>query len=284
VACFNEENQVVILDQETGDQKEIEAKEPLRCAASQHYAAIATFEDGIHMFSLDGVRAQSVPYSAEAMSVAFHPHNTNILAIGCKDGLLHIWDVSTQSYVSSFKQHSDGITAVRFTPDYHLFLSSWDHTASIVSLDEQFEYVSSVKFEGHTFWVNNILPLPSSNQCVTCSNDSTVRVWDCETGVCLRTLTEHRDSVASIAMHPSGLHFASGSYDETVIIWSSETFEVLHRTQFPSLVHSLMFVESDTLYVGMYEHGVMSCSVLTGKVGPVIMTGTGCITDISLGQ
>ncbi len=192
-----------------------------------------------------------------------------------------MWSLSTQTYVSSFKEHAYGITNIRWESDCRLFLSSWDHTASIITLDEHFQYVLLIKFEGHTFFVNDILPLPPK-QCVTCSRDRTIKVWDCETGACLRTLTEHTQEVLSLAMHTNRRCFASGSWDQSVLIWSSETFEVLHHMQFPSSVHSLLFVEDDAVYVGVYEHGVMSCSVLTGEIGRMIIPVTGRIADLSL--
>ncbi len=142
----------------------------------------------------------------------------------------------------------------------------------------------SVKLKRHTNWVQDIIPFLSSNQCVTCSYDQTIKVWDCETGACLRTLMEHTKWVTSLAMHPNGLYFASGSHDRSVIIWSSETFGVLHRMQIPSLVHSLVFGENDTLYVGVYNQGVMPCNSLTGEVGPVIIPGTDDVPGLSIGK
>jgi WD40 repeat protein len=114
--------------------------------------------------------------------------------------------------------------------------------------------------------VFDILPIPIAKHCVTCSYDRTIKVWNCETGECLRTLTEHTYWVTSMAMHPNGLCFASGSGDQTVIIWSCETFEILRRIIFPDRVHSIVFGESETLYAGLsgfLDH--------TGEVGPVII-------------
>jgi WD40 repeat protein len=284
VACFFNENRVVIYDLETGVHKEIEIYWPLKCASSQHFVAITTIEDGLHLFTIDSVLVHIVSDSTEASCVDFHPRNTNVVAIGYDDGTVRMWDISTQVYVSSFKEHISIITDIRFAPDCRLFLSSEDKTASIVRLDAQYQISSSVKLEGHTRCVLVTVPFPFSNNCITCSDDSTVKVWDCENGMCLRTLTEHTHDVSALAMHPKGKYFASASHDRTVVIWSSETFEVLRRIFFPSSVNSLVFDERDTLYAGVYDHGVMSCNGLTGKVGPVIIPGTGSIRSLSLGK
>jgi WD40 repeat protein len=51
---------------------------------------------------------------------------------------------------------------------------------------------------------------------VTGSDDKTVRVWDLDTGACLRTLKGHLDSVRSVALHADGLRVVTGSWDKTV--------------------------------------------------------------------
>ncbi len=284
MACMTDLNLVVIHDLATGDQKKIEVNEPLKCASSQHVIAVTTSETGMHLYSTHGDFIHIVPDSTDTQCGAFHPHNTNMLAIGYKDGTVRIWDVSADAYVSSFKQHTDQIFNIRFAPDGRLLLSSADKTASIVTLDDDFQFVSLVKLKGLSVWVNDILTLLSFNQCVTCSDDKAIKVWDCETGACLRTMTEHGASVFALALHLNAKSFASGSFDLTVIIWSSETFEVLHRILFPEPVQALLFSRRNTWYVAVYDHGVMSGNGLTGDVGPVIIPGTGYCESLSLGK
>jgi WD40 repeat protein len=283
-ACMYHENRVVIHDLETGDQMEINVNNPWKCAASQYFFAVTTSRSGLHLFSADGVLVHIVPDSTEAYCVAFHPRNTNILAMGYLDGTVRLWNVLLQAYVSSIRQHYRQIPNIRFTSDCRLFMSSYDNDASIATLDDQFQIVSSVNLEGHTDLVNDIIPLPDTSQCVTCSDDDNIKVWDCETGACLRTLTQHTDCVTSLAMHPNGQHVASGSYDRSVIIWSSETFAVLHHIPFPSWAQSLVFGESDTLYVGVHDHGLMSCNALTGETGRVIVSAILSVGCLALGK
>ncbi len=284
MACLYDENRVVIHDLETGEKKELEDEQPCKCAASQYALAMTTSEDGLHLCSTDGVLIHIVPESTNASCVVFHPRNANILAIGYKDGTVRMWDVSSQTYCWEFKEHINQITNIRFALDGHMFLSSCDYSSSIVTLDDQFQNVSSVKLKGHTSWVTDIIPLPISNQCITCSFDKTIKVWDCDNGACLRTLTEHTDAVRALALHPKGQQFSSGSEDKSIIIWSSETFEVLRRFKLPYLADSLQYGEVDTLYTSVYKHGVMSCNALTGKVGPVIIPAIGFISGIALGM
>jgi WD40 repeat protein len=283
VACTANENRVVILDLDTSDQEMVEVKYPWKCAASQQYIAVTTHADGLHLFTLGGNIVQVIPDSKNAYCAAFQRHNPTLLAIGFRDGCARIWDVRAQAVMSSFKEHNYYITSIRFALDGRLFISSKDTTASIVTFDSKYLIQSHIKLNGHTNWVNDILPL-ISNQCVTCSNDKTIKVWDCTTGACLHTLKEHPGDVTSLAMSTKAGIFASGSLDRSVIIWSSETFERLHRIELTDGVQSFEVGDSGTLYVGVYSHGAISCNVITGEVGPVVIPSRGSVEGLAIGM
>ena len=55
------------------------------------------------------------------------------------------------------------------------------------------------------------------HRLVTGSKDTTVRVWNIQTGACLRTLDGHTDSVTDVAY--DGVTIISTSDDNTVRIW-----------------------------------------------------------------
>jgi WD40 repeat protein len=60
-------------------------------------------------------------------------------------------------------------------------------------------------------------------RAVTGSDDKTVRVWDLDTGACLRTLQGHTGSVWSVALHADGRRAVTGSDDKTVRVWDLDT-------------------------------------------------------------
>ena len=51
------------------------------------------------------------------------------------------------------------------------------------------------------------------------SFDSTVRLWDPDSGKCLHTLEHHTQPVYSVAFSPDGRFLATGSRDKLCVIW-----------------------------------------------------------------
>jgi WD40 repeat protein len=284
VACLYIENRVVIHDTETNKQKEIGLNRPWRCAASRHHIAVATDEDGLHLFTRDGDLILIIPDSNQASCVAFHPLQRDFLGVGFQDGSVRIWTVLGQQYVFAVKNHADYIHSIRFAEDGRLFLSSCDFVATILTLNSNFQEISKVKLTGHTRSVRNVLPLPSSDQCLTCSDDTTVKVWDCQTGTCLRTLTQHSESVFALALHSNRQIFASGSSDRFVFIMSSATLDVLRCIQLSDWAQALVFGEHDALYAGVRSRGVVSCNTLTCETGPVVIPCKGHVVGLALGM
>ncbi|MBR6863354.1 MAG: hypothetical protein IKM75_00695 [Bacteroidales bacterium] len=81
--------------------------------------------------------------------------------------------------------------------------------------------------EGHTHKINVLVTSPDGKRCVSGSSDRTLRVWDIESGQCLRTLEGHKSCVLSVSLSPDGKHFVSGSGDKTLRIWDIETGKCL---------------------------------------------------------
>ena len=56
---------------------------------------------------------------------------------------------------------------------------------------------------GHTDWIGRIAWSPDGRLLASPSEDETIRLWDAQTGECLRTLEGHKKGVRSVAFDPT---------------------------------------------------------------------------------
>ncbi len=63
------------------------------------------------------------------------------------------------------------------------------------------------------------------------SADKTIRIWDVESGECIKTLIGHQEDVWRVIYSPDGKYIISGSHDRTIKIWDVETGECLRTLE-----------------------------------------------------
>ncbi|MBD3190405.1 MAG: NACHT domain-containing protein [Candidatus Heimdallarchaeota archaeon] len=76
---------------------------------------------------------------------------------------------------------------------------------------------------GHTGWVNACAFSPDGGHILSASWDSTLKVWDAQTGEEQQTLKGHTDVVNACAFSPDGLQVLSASHDGTLKVWDVST-------------------------------------------------------------
>ncbi len=119
-------------------------------------------------------------------------------------------------------------TAQRFAHDAHLLdTGTTAHTPTRpVSHINPVPVPSSnlaLTLTGHSEGVRGTAFSPDRSLLVTASDDHTARVWDTDTGYCLRTLTGH-SAVNWVAVSPDGhLLATAGGGDGTVQLWDMDT-------------------------------------------------------------
>ena len=79
--------------------------------------------------------------------------------------------------------------------------------------------------EGHKGDVYSVAVTPDGRMAVSGGVDKTIRVWDIETGECLKTLEGHTNSVWSVAVTPDGRMAVSGIRDNTLRVYDIESGE-----------------------------------------------------------
>lgn len=76
---------------------------------------------------------------------------------------------------------------------------------------------------GHRLAVTKVLFHPIFNVCVSASEDTTIKVWDYESGSIEKTLKGHTDAVQDVCFNADGSVLASCSADLSIKLWDFET-------------------------------------------------------------
>lgn len=96
--------------------------------------------------------------------------------------------------------------------------------------------------KGHIENVTDAIYSPDGNLISTASGDMTIRLWDSNTGMCLKVFTGHTHTVTKTAFSPNGQLLASSSVDQSVRIWIISNGEnILTLTGHGDVVNSVAF-------------------------------------------
>lgn len=118
---------------------------------------------------------------------------------------------------------------------------------------------------GHSASVRSVIFSPNGKTLASSSWDSTIRLWDVESGKELRTI---RNSADALAFSPDGKILASAGYGYTVEFWDVASGEKLRTLNgHSSTVESISFSpDGRTLASGSLDSAIKIWDVATGKV------------------
>ena len=80
--------------------------------------------------------------------------------------------------------------------------------------------------EGHSSFVSAVTFSPNGHFIASASSDSTVQIWETQTGALRSALEGHSKAVRAVAFSPDSQLIASASHDKTVRLWDAQTGSV----------------------------------------------------------
>lgn len=168
----------------------------------------------------------------------------SLIASGGHDEQVLIWTVDNPVPIQTFSGHSNVVECVEFATDAAVSeITASDYLPKVDIPEEEKstrprEFVVSgardktilvwdvwrgtcvTTLRGHDNWVRELLFHPSGRFVYSCSDDKSVRIWDCKSGRTAKTLVDAHDHfVTCIALNPRYPLLASGGVDKSVKIW-----------------------------------------------------------------
>lgn len=165
----------------------------------------------------------------------------------------------------TFKGHAHTVTAVRFSPDDSLLITSSVDSTIWIWKRKTGEVVRTIKQpEGVTY----LDVSKDGNYVVTGSYDSKVRIWRISDGALMKAYQGHTGTVWTVAFSNDGKYIASSGDDKIVRIRSTETSKQLHALPGHKLiVWSVKFSPDGTRLASCsFDHSVKLWNVADGRL------------------
>ena len=167
--------------------------------------------------------------------------NGKILASAGDDSAVSLWDAHTGRCLATLEGDSSHINTLVFTADNNFLLSAgldktikiWDirhiNNPTAENRLDSYNYKNTYtrSLTGHSDRVWHIALSPDGHTVASASEDTTVKLWDLNTGECLQTLRGHQHWVWSVNFGNSGKWLVSSSSDRTIKLWDVATGKCL---------------------------------------------------------
>ncbi len=149
--------------------------------------------------------------------------------------------------------------AAGFSPSgTSLAVACHDHSVALMTADAGNK--TSV-LKGHSRPVTAVAFLHDNTTVVSCGSDQSLRVWDCDRGTVVRSLTNHTQSITCLAVRPATADpvpmIATGSEDKTVRLWQPIIGRLIRFQRLPSSVTALAWTSDGTALVAGCRDGML---------------------------
>ena len=153
-------------------------------------------------------------------SIAINPSGVSFATLN-RAGLLQIYPLENKISEPIFKLSAMQPTAAGFTLSYldehQLLFTDGNSRITLQEVPKDKDDKVSAKairvYDGHSSKINILATVPGSKQLLSGGDDSTVRLWDAESGKTEHIFELQQDTVTALAMAPDGTFAVSGAED-----------------------------------------------------------------------
>jgi WD40 repeat protein len=263
----------------------------LQKTEAEQKAKIVDDEDFLIWREDNAILLQSLEGHTDLVNdIAFSPDGQN-LASGSADHTIRLWQVSTGKLLRILKRHADSVNDIVFSPDGQTLASGSDDNT--VRLWRVSDGKPLQTLEGHKDWVTGVTFSPDGQKLASGSFDKTVHIWRVSDGKLLLTLSRqvsliwaltgnYISGVNSLAFSPDGQKLASGSYDNTIGIWSISDRKLLWTLKgHINAVNDIAFSpDGQTLASGSIDNTIRLWQVNNGKLLRILKGHTNSVNHV----
>lgn len=188
---------------------------------------IRSIHDGAsRIISLNDIQTGVEGYLGVA-SVSASPDG-KLVAAGCLDSSIYIWDVATMKLVARLQEHQDSVYCVAFMHDNKGLMSGsldrtvkyWDVSGLTVMKEGSTLNRCIRTFIGHRDYVLTVAVTNDGRLIASGSKDRSVIMWDTHSGIIRCRLQDYNNSVISVDLSSRHHLLATGSGNWEARIWS----------------------------------------------------------------
>ncbi len=133
------------------------------------------------------------------------------------DMTIKIWNLMTGNCLTTF-ENENPLEILELVPELNLIVSG-DSKGIIKTWNLNQEGHPSTVLEGHEAGIWDLKILSGTNQCLSASSDTTIRLWDIAKGESLKIFSGHDSSVINLATIKNLPLFISASFDGNLKLW-----------------------------------------------------------------
>jgi len=191
------------------------------------------------------------------------PDNIHLIS-GHENGTIRVWNYKKSECVAVFHGHKSAVTCLSCDTSGNR-LASGSNDTDIVLWD-LITNGGLFRLHGHHQPVMNIA-FYDENTLISCSKDSSLKVWELDTQHCAQTLVGHKNEVWTFVLDANQRYIVSGGSDMDLFMW-----EIIPRTENKDTsINSTNISEKEELVVSATANicirkiGHMTCGIHLGK-------------------
>ncbi|KAF8976611.1 hypothetical protein BGZ46_008120 [Entomortierella lignicola] len=163
-------------------------------------------------------------HTSSVSSIMYSPSG-DMIASGGGDKTVRLWDIETGDCIQTFLGRQVSISIIAFSPNGNQIAGSSDKFVNFWNLRVGNPNETPT---GHNSMVVNVVLSSKARQVASIGQEDTFRLWDIDSGRCIRIMRGHSSSVSRVAYSPDGSQIISGSWDKTLRLWDVHTGNCIH--------------------------------------------------------